>query len=83
MIGQTVTFKEGNTVPYYQDRQHYVGVPAGIPFTIAREIVGEAFWLRAKGYGEIGTMDGYGNGAIWVSVKDVEANMVFVIGQDE
>jgi hypothetical protein len=72
--GDKAIFPEGNDLFYGQDHGFWRGVPSGRPFTV------ESVWgeedlglsnrckLTAEGYGERGS---YGNGAIYMDVKDV------------
>ena len=68
-----LTFPEGNDIPYMQDMQFWRGMPTGVEFDVEPHGAGK-LKLRADGYGARywdGEEGRYGNGAIFISEKDL------------
>lgn len=64
---KSIRFKGGNQIPYSQDFGFNKGCPHGIEFK-AQYLNKKRIILTAPGYGSKGA---YGNGCIYVSVKDL------------
>jgi len=67
LILTSIIFKKGNQIRYGQDFQFYKGCPVGVKFT-AKYVNEKRIQLTAPGFGLI---KDYGNGAIYVNVKDL------------
>jgi len=69
--GAKIRFPKGNKIPYGQDLSMKRGVPDDIEFTVVSilETEDHRLQLRGPGYGE---KDNYGNGAIYVSMRELE-----------
>ena len=67
---KTIRFPKNNKIWYGQDFRQWKGVPSNIDFEIG-EICGDSIKLVADGYGRLGKGNKYGNGAIYVSKKDI------------
>ena len=63
---KSITFKPNN-IRYHQDFSAFFGVPYGIKFK-AEYINDTRIKLRGPGYG---LLSDYGNGSLYVSVKDL------------
>lgn len=67
-------FNEDNTIRFGQDFSFWEGVPADIPFTIAR-LNEEKIALTAIGYGVLDGQNHYGNGALFVGLYQLPLNI--------
>lgn len=69
--GAKIRFPKGNRIPYGQDFSMKRGIPSDVEFTVVLilETEDHRFQLRGPGYGE---KDNYGNGAIYVSMRELE-----------
>lgn len=72
------TFKKTNTIPYGQDMQFFRGIPTHIKFTFC-PYNKERIILKAPNYGG----DPYGNGYIYVSVKDLPEELQVAVKREK
>jgi hypothetical protein len=68
-----ITFPEDNRIVFYQDFAAWLGVPAGIEFTVERITGDGKLYLSAPGYG---AKDQYGNGQICIAMDSCETREV-------
>lgn len=59
-------FRKGNRYRYGQDFSQHRGIPAGIEFSVTRFSRKDMFVLMAPGYGDLSTVDSFGNGKLYV-----------------
>lgn len=74
-----VEFKEGNGINFGQDFSWFDEVPSGVKFYPTKEVnekicfIGDRHGIHNNEYGLSGE---YGNGAIYISVKDMPTDLV-------
>jgi hypothetical protein len=67
-----VKFRKNNKVVYWQDFKVYTGIPSGIEFYVV-PLKKDKVKLIANGYGDL--ILGYGNGALYIGVKDLKKRL--------
>jgi len=72
-LPKKIRFPKNNKITYSQDFSFPTGIPSDIDFEVCG-FVGDSIKLIADGYGRLGG-DKYGNGAIYVSEKDIRLNI--------